>query len=101
MITLVLGFVHCKKGKESNLYTGVGKSWGFQEVETPKFHDNWHMKVAMLSVLHTGRLYSFLLKAESNPEGLYQRKTEPATFRFVEQCLGQRCHHLPPLSIVY
>ena len=30
---------------------------GFQEVEVPRFQDNRHMKVVMLSALRTGRLY--------------------------------------------
>jgi len=30
---------------------------GFQEVEDPRFQDNWHMKVVRLSALNTGRLY--------------------------------------------
>jgi hypothetical protein len=29
----------------------------FQEVEAPRFQDNWHMKVVSLSALLTGRLY--------------------------------------------
>jgi len=59
----------------SNPITGLERSWGFQEVEGPRFQDNRHMKVVRLSVLHTGRLYptrkyswySFLLEAESTP----------------------------------
>ena len=30
---------------------------GFQEVEAPRFQENWHMKVVRLSALRTGRLY--------------------------------------------
>ena len=30
------------------------KPMGFQEVETPRFHDNPHMKVIRLSALYTG-----------------------------------------------
>ena len=37
--------------------TGLERPWGFQEVEAPGFQDNWHMKVARLSALHTGCLY--------------------------------------------
>jgi hypothetical protein len=34
------------------------QAWtGFQEVETPRFHDSRHMKVVRLSAVHTGRLY--------------------------------------------
>jgi len=47
----------------------------FQEIETPIFHDNWHMKVVKLSALHTDHLYphrkyswySFLLEIELTP----------------------------------
>jgi hypothetical protein len=63
------------------------------------------MKVARLSSLRTGSLYpqeegySFLLEADLRaivrPKGLYQWKNpvtpsgiEPATFRFVAQCLN-------------
>jgi len=30
---------------------------GFQEVEAPRFQDNWHMKVVGLSALYTSHLY--------------------------------------------
>jgi len=30
---------------------------GFQEVEAPRFQDNWHMKAVKLSALRIGRLY--------------------------------------------
>jgi hypothetical protein len=30
---------------------------GFQEVEAPRFLDNWHVKVVRLSALRTSRLY--------------------------------------------
>jgi len=36
-----------------------------QEVEAPRFLDNQHMVVVRLSALCSGRLYSFLLQAES------------------------------------
>jgi hypothetical protein len=42
---------------ESNPITGLGRSWGFQEVEAPRFLDNQHMKVARLPALRTDRLY--------------------------------------------
>jgi len=35
----------------------LDRSWGFQEVEAPRFQSNWHMKVVGLSALRTGRLY--------------------------------------------
>ena len=46
------------KGKrQSNPITGLNSPRSFQEVETPRFQDNRHMKVVRLSALHTGRLY--------------------------------------------
>ena len=35
----------------------LDRSWGFQEVESPRFSDSRHMKVVMLSALRTGRFY--------------------------------------------
>jgi hypothetical protein len=42
---------------KSNPITGLDRPLGFQEVETPRFLDNRHMKVVRLSALRTGRLY--------------------------------------------
>jgi hypothetical protein len=39
----------------------------FQEVETPRFQDNWQVEVVRLSALCTSRFYSFLLEAVSTP----------------------------------
>ena len=47
---------NCHK-KQSNHITGLDRHWGFQEVQAPRFQDNWHMKVVNLSALHTGHLY--------------------------------------------
>jgi len=33
----------------SNPCTGLGRPWGFQEVEAPRFQENWHMKEVRLS----------------------------------------------------
>jgi hypothetical protein len=41
----------------SNSCTGWDWPWGFKEVEAPRFHDNWHMKVVRLSALSTSCLY--------------------------------------------
>jgi hypothetical protein len=35
----------------------LGRLWGFQEDEAPRFHDNWYMKAVRSSALRTGRLY--------------------------------------------
>ena len=43
--------------RQSNPITGLDRSWGFQEVEAPRFQDNRHMKVVRLSALRTGRFY--------------------------------------------
>jgi len=46
------------KGKrQSNPITGLDRPCRFQEVETPRFQDNRHMKVVRLSALRTGLLY--------------------------------------------
>ena len=36
------------------VWTGL---YGFRRSRLPEYRDNWHMKVARLPVLHTGRLY--------------------------------------------
>jgi hypothetical protein len=37
---------------------GPDMAWGFQDAEAARFLDNRHMKVANLSAVYTGRLYS-------------------------------------------
>jgi len=67
-------FGHKEVKQKSNPITGLDRPSRFQEVETPRFQDNWHMKVVRLSAPCTGHLYprkyswySFLLEAESTP----------------------------------
>jgi hypothetical protein len=56
-------FTRCLSSKESNyIYwnnpiTSLGRPWGFQKVEVPRFQDNRHMKAARMSALRTGGLY--------------------------------------------
>ena len=33
------------------------RPYGFQEVESPRLHDSWYIKVLSLSALRTGHLY--------------------------------------------
>jgi len=43
--------------RQSNPWTGLGRPWGFQEGEVPRFQDSRHIKVVRLSTIRTGRLY--------------------------------------------
>ena len=43
--------------EKRNPITGLERSWGFQEVETPRFQDNCQIKVVRLSAIRTDRLY--------------------------------------------
>jgi len=47
----------CTNHYKSNPITGLDRPWRFQEVEAPRFQENWDMKVVRLSVLHTRNHY--------------------------------------------
>ena len=42
---------------KNNRITGLDRSWGFQEVEAPRFQDSRHMNVVSISALGNDRLY--------------------------------------------
>jgi len=45
------------QSRYSNSCTILDRPWGFKEVEVPRFHKKWHMKVVRLLALGTDRLY--------------------------------------------
>jgi hypothetical protein len=49
-------WIHYRK-RYSNPCPGLDRSCGFHEAETPRLHDNRHMKVVRLSALRADRLY--------------------------------------------
>jgi hypothetical protein len=112
-------FTRCLSSKESNyIYwnnpiTSLGRPWGFQEVEAPRFQDNHHMKAARLSAWPTGGLY-FLVNipgtgwvgAILRAEVLCQWKiwvTLPGieSAMLVAQCFNQLRHRVPSHLLKY
>jgi hypothetical protein len=51
-------FIYPVSKKKHSPIRGLHEPLGCQEVEAPRFQDNRHMKVVVLSTLGTGRFYS-------------------------------------------
>ena len=84
---------------KSSPITGLNRPWGFQEAEVPRFQDTRHMKVVRLSAPRTGRFYSFLLKAESTPQGCSAAGRIMSTKSY-NDTIGNRTRDLPACSAV-
>jgi len=98
----------CHSKELSYPTTDLDRPWRFQEVEAPRFQENWHMKVVRLSALRI-RQKIFLVfisvrawinpRAIVRPKGIWQWKIpmtqsgiESATLCFVAQCFNQLLH---------
>jgi hypothetical protein len=68
----VLVLMESRKIKQSPLQAWTGLE-GSRRLGAPRFQDNRNMKVVR-SAIRTGRLYSFLLEAESTPGPFCGRK---------------------------
>ena len=91
---------------KNNPYTGLDRTWGFQDVETPRFHDNRHIKVVRLSALRTGRLY---LPGNIPGTRFYQRLSRPQdhsvegrimSMKNSNDSIGNRTRNLPACNAV-
>jgi len=89
------------KQRQSNPITGLGRPSGVQEVEATRCQGNLHMKISRMSSLRTGLLYppgnipgTHFCYILSRPQDHGAVGIEPATLRFVSQCLNQSRHRV-------
>ena len=89
--------------RQRNPFTGLGRPWGFQEVGTPRFQDNRHMKSGkVVSPTHRSplpRQEIFLVLRLSRP----QRHSAAGRImpkKNSNDTIGIRTRHLPACSIM-
>jgi hypothetical protein len=92
--------------KLSNPITGLDRPWVFQEVESPRFQYNRHMKVVRLSTLRTGRLYppehipgTHFCYSLSQPRG-HSAAERIMSMKNSRDSIGNRTRDLPVCSAV-